>query len=441
MLDIFKTIDPNVSRETLTRAPIGQVFDNPWQNRTHYGDLDELAADIERNGLLQPPIARLAPDGSDTYQIAFGHRRLRACQLAGLVFFPLFVHSLTDEEMAEYAWSENEKRSDTSPIEKARHIKRVQADFGWTQEQVGLRFGINRSTAANLLRLLELPDAVQAQVDNGTLPQRSGMLLLRLADAPETLAAVATAAATGGQTTREVEAAIAAQRLLIDAEREKERQVAAVDALGLGLAWLEEWTNDTSAFYPGSSWADSRLLEEGLCGPGLCDCLRLCHRSARQFLPGSVKGPLLADAKDVLFVCCQDSRSQGKRIDLLEAQREISGEDTQRQAQQAEKEQAATAERERLQAIAEKLLDGIVQRFPVDEVWSDLRFWRFVAGENSYNIAPILSKALHLADAYRRLLEAALLEQEWSKEHGKLLDLPATEKNCQRLYSALDQPT
>lgn len=357
-LDIFKTIDPNVSRETLTRAPIGQVLDNPWQNRTHYGDLEELAADIERNGLLQPPIARLAPDGSDTYQIAFGHRRLRACQLAGLVFFPFFVHILTDEEMAEYAWSENEKRSDTSPIEKARHIQRVQTDFGWTQEQVGVRFGINRSTAANLLRLLELPAAVMTLVDSGTLPQRSGMLLLRLTDAPDALAAVATAAATGGQTTREIEAAIAAQRLRI----EKERQVAAVDALGL--------------------------------------------------------------------------------IDLLEAQREISGEDTQRQAQQAEREQAATAERERLQAIAEKLLDGIVQRFPVDEMWGDLRFWRFVAaGESSYNIAPILSKALHLADAYRRLLEAAIFEQKWSKKHGKVIDLSATENNRRRLYSALGQPT
>ncbi|HRJ42162.1 MAG TPA: ParB/RepB/Spo0J family partition protein [Caldilineaceae bacterium] len=429
--------DADVSRETLARVPIVSVVDNPWQNRTHYGDLDELAADIERNGLLQPPIARLSPDGSGGYQIAFGHRRLRACQLAGLSSFPLFVHNLTDEEMAEYAWSENEKRSDTSAIEKARHIQRVQTDFGWTQEQVAQRFGINRSTAANLLRLLELPDAVQAQVDSGALPARSGMLLLRLTDAPEALAAVAEAAATAGQTTREVEAAIAEHRQRIDAEREKARQIAAVDALGLGVAWIEERTHNVSTFRPGSTWADSRLLEAGICGPGLCDCLRLWHKGERTWLQGDEAGPLPGDAPHIFWCCSQDNQCKNKREEWLAAQSQ--GHDQQAaQAQREEKERIAAAERARRKAVAESMLDSIVQRFPADEYWTDLRFWRFVADKANYSIAGCLKDALHLADAYRRLLEAALIEKGWIKDFGHTIDLNATQKNRSRLYSALD---
>ena len=128
----------------------------------------ELAADIYARGLLQPPVGRQV-DGR--VQLAFGHRRLRAYRhirtqidAMGWSAMPVNVQTLTDEQMALAAWSENAQRKDITAIEEAQAIKRMMDVFGWSQGDMGSKLGVDRSTVANKLRLLRLPEEVQTRI-------------------------------------------------------------------------------------------------------------------------------------------------------------------------------------------------------------------------------------------------------------------------------------
>lgn len=214
------------------QIPLSQIDDNPWQSRVVYEAeaLQELADDIRQHGLLQPPVGRIVnatgevldPEDGDALQavmfphslvtslgkvkgtdvrvqIAFGHRRLRALRLNvekdvddnqvdfDRATMAIELRYLTDEEMATFAWSENAKRRDLSPVEAAQAIERMAKDFGWTQEQIAQKLGLSRPTVSNRLRLLKLPDAVKDQVKAGTLSERQAMALVPLADVPKWL--------------------------------------------------------------------------------------------------------------------------------------------------------------------------------------------------------------------------------------------------------------
>ena len=163
------------------------VQDNPYQPRQRYEGIEELAENIRQNGLLQAPVARLF---GGSYQLAFGHRRLRAYRLLAekhggeWLRIPLVVMTLTDDQMARQAWSENHNREDVSAVEEARLFQRMMADFGFTQQEIADDVGKSRSAVANTLRLLQLPDAAQAMIDAGKITERHGRELLRLAGAP-----------------------------------------------------------------------------------------------------------------------------------------------------------------------------------------------------------------------------------------------------------------
>jgi ParB family transcriptional regulator, chromosome partitioning protein len=150
------------------RLAVGRIHFNPHQPRKRF-DEDELKAltqSIRTHGVLQPLVVRAAKDG---YQLIAGERRLRAAQAAGLAEVPVHVVNLDDQQVFEAALVENIQRADLNPIEKAQGFKEYLDRFGLTQEQLGAKLGLDRTSISNLLGLLNLPKEVQDAVRLGQL--------------------------------------------------------------------------------------------------------------------------------------------------------------------------------------------------------------------------------------------------------------------------------
>lgn len=162
---------------------IDEIDDNPYQTRTEYdqGQLVQLATSIRDLGLLQVPVARKT---GERYQLAFGHRRKRAWQMLyeeGLKnhnFMPLHVMELTDREMFEISITENIKRQDLNPLEKAEALKRYMDEFKATSAQASRLFGIPEGTIRGTIRLLNLPEEEKAKMRAGALSQTKAREIL-----------------------------------------------------------------------------------------------------------------------------------------------------------------------------------------------------------------------------------------------------------------------
>ncbi len=160
---------------------IEQLTANSQQPRQNLEKgLDRLAESIRRHGIMQPIIVTQKPDGQ--YQILAGERRWRASQLAGLKKVPVIVRAAvrSEAERLELALIENIQREDLDPIERALACHRLIKEHGLTQEQVAERLGYERSTVANLVRLLELPGPIQEAVSRETISAGHARALLRL---------------------------------------------------------------------------------------------------------------------------------------------------------------------------------------------------------------------------------------------------------------------
>ena len=162
---------PNVSRETKQSdlVDIDLVAPNPDQPRTSFDkeELAELSKSIEKEGLLQPILVRKMDGG--TYQIIAGERRWQACKLAGLKQVPVRVKDVKDDKALELALIENIQRSDLNPIEEAYGYKRLMERQHLTQAEVARAVSKGRSTIANALRLLELPEDAQQMLFEGKI--------------------------------------------------------------------------------------------------------------------------------------------------------------------------------------------------------------------------------------------------------------------------------
>ena len=154
-------VSERVVEKATEEVPIDDVAPNPDQPRTQFkkDELEELAASIEAHGLLQPVLVR--PVGDGKYEIIAGERRWQACKLAGLSKVPIRVKEADDDSSLELALIENIQRSNLNPIEEAYGYRRLMERRNMTQAEVAQAMSKGRSTVANALRLLELPERAQ----------------------------------------------------------------------------------------------------------------------------------------------------------------------------------------------------------------------------------------------------------------------------------------
>lgn len=151
------------------KIPLDSINANPNQPRKSFDEeeLQELAASIREHGVIQPIIVE--DRGSGTYTIVAGERRYRAARLAGLGEIPAIVRNYSDERRLEVALIENVQRSDLNPLEEALAYRNLMDLTGLSQEEVASRVGKNRTTVANALRLLKLPEDIQKALASGQL--------------------------------------------------------------------------------------------------------------------------------------------------------------------------------------------------------------------------------------------------------------------------------
>ncbi len=198
----------------ITQLSVDEIDPNPLQPRTvfDHARIDELAASIRANGIIQPLIVRRH---GDRYELVAGERRLRASKLANLERVPGVVQDYADNQLLEIAIVENLQREDLNPIETAQALDRLGRDLHLSHEEIGVRTGKDRVTVTNLLRLLKLPEPVQLLLAEHRLHMGHARALLGL-PTQELQAQFAERAAAQGYSVRQVE------RLVQEATRERD---------------------------------------------------------------------------------------------------------------------------------------------------------------------------------------------------------------------------
>ena len=166
--------------EQVIPLPLDQVGGGPFQPRQEFEarELDELAASIRANGILQPIIVRAG--GAAGYEVVAGERRVRAARLAGLTDIPAIVRRYSDDEVLVLSLVENIQRTDLNAIDKAQAFRRLSTHLGATHQDIAERLGIDRTSVTHLLRLLELPSDIQDLVRGGRLSTGHAKALVTL---------------------------------------------------------------------------------------------------------------------------------------------------------------------------------------------------------------------------------------------------------------------
>jgi ParB family chromosome partitioning protein len=161
----------------LQLCDIHAIHPSPWQPRRLVTDdgIEELAQSIREKGILQPLVVRVRGEG---YEIIVGERRWRAAQRAGLTKVPILIKEATDQEVLELALIENLQREDLNPLEEAEAYQRLITEFAYTQEVLAQRIGKDRSSVANTLRLLKLPEEVQGALEKNEISMGHARALL-----------------------------------------------------------------------------------------------------------------------------------------------------------------------------------------------------------------------------------------------------------------------
>lgn len=197
---------PSSEDKALRELPIDLIQRGKYQPRRDMEpeSLQELADSIVAQGVMQPIVVR--PISDQKFEIIAGERRWRATQMAGLDVIPVVIRDVSDETAIAMALIENIQREDLNPIEEAASLQRLQQEFELTQQEVATAVGKSRSTVANLLRLMSLPEDVRRLVEHGDLEMGHARALLGL-EGPDQSQAARTVVAKA-MTVRQTEALV-----------------------------------------------------------------------------------------------------------------------------------------------------------------------------------------------------------------------------------------
>jgi ParB family transcriptional regulator, chromosome partitioning protein len=169
--------------QTVSMISLDQILPNRYQPRTTFAEaeLEELAQSVKEHGVLQPIVVRRKGDGM--YELIAGERRFRAAKIAGMITIPALVRNSNDEKSLAVALVENIQRQNLNPMEEAKAYSRLMGEFGLTQDLVSRSVGKDRSSIANILRLLSLHKDVQQFIESGAISLGHAKVLAGLATA------------------------------------------------------------------------------------------------------------------------------------------------------------------------------------------------------------------------------------------------------------------
>jgi ParB family chromosome partitioning protein len=213
----------------LALVAIEQIAPNPYQPRKTFNEasIEELARSVREHGIVQPLV--VTKTGDDRYRLIAGERRFRAAQKAGLKEVPVVVkETMTDSDVLQVALIENIQREDLNPIEEAYAYHQLHEEFGLTQEEISKRVGKERSTVANFLRLVKLPDPVKKLLAAGQLSMGHARAILAV-ESPKKQEQLAERVVKRNLNVRQTEM-LAAEHAPRAVEPEKEKDIFTRDA-------------------------------------------------------------------------------------------------------------------------------------------------------------------------------------------------------------------
>ncbi|PWN06446.1 ParB/RepB/Spo0J family partition protein [Rhodohalobacter mucosus] len=173
-------IEPAERVNVVLNIPVQHIRPNPHQPRSDFKEeaLEELASSIRKHGLIQPITVRYL--GEKRFELISGERRLRASKLAGIDEIPAYIREANDEQLISFALIENIQREQLNPLEISLGYQRLIDECGYTQGEVAERVGKNRTTVTNMLRLLQLPDFIQAALRDERITTGHARALINL---------------------------------------------------------------------------------------------------------------------------------------------------------------------------------------------------------------------------------------------------------------------
>lgn len=325
---------------------------------------------------------------------------------------PLVLGFALDHEMWRHAITENSQRKNITAIEEAQSLQRAIEEFGLTTEEAGRPFGYARSTAANKLRLLTLPEDVQKQIGAGELTERHGRALLKLAEDPERVRKAATEAVKRGQNVKQLEESVDWEERALKKEKEKARQLAHVRAL-LTSGWqtpsgetmtadrVKDTHNWDYCTFHKDDAKDQILIEQGGCGAA-CECLILTYSDFRSEF---TYRPDPANAAHVCLCCANRDRYLAKRAALGEVT------DAAKLAAEAERKRQIEVINREAQAVWQQWLSGQDKH----ALWNSLSFWRVAVKAYGYGLDRVFEQSNSQKDACMLMLEQMYRS---SREHN-----------------------
>lgn len=190
----------------LIELPLGRIEPNPRQPRKRFPaeQIEALAESIRAQGVIHPLVVRPHPEAPQRYQLVAGERRLRAVRLLGWQWAPALVREVPDEQLLEAALVENLQREELTPIEEATAYRTLLDQYGYTQDTLAGQVGKDRSTIANLVRLLSLPLSLQEDLEAGKLTTGHARALLAIPE-PDRQVALRNVIVERGLSVRETE--------------------------------------------------------------------------------------------------------------------------------------------------------------------------------------------------------------------------------------------